>query len=192
MTFGLASPGPQAFLINLERSVRDLFSDGPSWKAVSIWQPYASLMARGVKTVITYHWPTDYRGGVAIHAAKTLDLASAPDELCYVALGPTWRESLPASAVVAVGQLVDVRPAPEILDQLSPADRMAGVFAAGRHAWMFENLRALRRPIPIAGRQGLFSWTAPDDLAERLGPVLDHAAEVHRLGWSPRELERLS
>lgn len=167
--------------------MRDLFSEGPSWKAVSLWQPYASLMARGAKTVITYHWPTDFRGGVAIHAAKTLDLASAPDALCYAALGVAWRESLPRSAMVAVGELVDVQPAEAVAERLSRADRASAVVAPGRFAWIFENVRALRRPIPMAGRQGLFNWKPPEDLHAQLGPVLDHAALTRALGWNPAE-----
>ena len=38
-------------------------------KAITIRQPYASLIARGVKTVETRSWATHYRGRIAIHAA---------------------------------------------------------------------------------------------------------------------------
>ena len=42
-------------------------------KALSLWQPWASLIAAGVKKVETRHWPTAYRGPIAIHAAKRLE-----------------------------------------------------------------------------------------------------------------------
>ncbi len=39
-------------------------------KALSLWQPWASAIACGSKTVETRHWQTKYRGPLAIHAAK--------------------------------------------------------------------------------------------------------------------------
>lgn len=40
-------------------------------KALSLWQPWASLVAIGAKTIETRSWSTSYRGPLAIHAAKT-------------------------------------------------------------------------------------------------------------------------
>lgn len=51
----------------------DLFGHRPTIKALSIWQPWASLVAAGVKRHETRHRATSYRGPVAIHAAKTID-----------------------------------------------------------------------------------------------------------------------
>ena len=39
-------------------------------KAITIWQPWASLVAVGAKTMETRSWPTKYRGPIAIHAAQ--------------------------------------------------------------------------------------------------------------------------
>lgn len=39
-------------------------------KALTIRQPWASLIALGVKTIETRSWSTSYRGPLAIHAAK--------------------------------------------------------------------------------------------------------------------------
>ena len=39
-------------------------------KAITIWQPWASLIACGAKVYETRSWKTDYRGPIAIHAAK--------------------------------------------------------------------------------------------------------------------------
>jgi len=39
-------------------------------KAISLWQPWASLVANGLKLYETRGWPTKYRGVLAIHAAK--------------------------------------------------------------------------------------------------------------------------
>lgn len=39
-------------------------------KALTLWQPWATLVALGVKTIETRSWSTSYRGPLAIHAAK--------------------------------------------------------------------------------------------------------------------------
>lgn len=49
-------------------------------KALTIRQPWASLIAHGVKTIETRSWRTHYRGPIAIHAGATADL-DTPREL---------------------------------------------------------------------------------------------------------------
>lgn len=39
-------------------------------KAITLWQPWASLIAIGAKKYETRSWKTNYRGPIAIHAAK--------------------------------------------------------------------------------------------------------------------------
>lgn len=162
----------------------DLFGEPASMKAISLWQPWATLMALRVKLDETRHWSTDYRGPIAIHAAKTLDLAAAPDELCEAAIGRFWQKDLPRGAIVAVGRLADIRRAEAVADHITRANRIAGNFAPGRFAWRIEDLRRLERPIPAVGRQGLFNWSPPADLETQLGPALDHGAAVRLIGWA--------
>lgn len=38
-------------------------------RAITLWEPWASLIASGVKTIETRSWATKYRGPLAIHAA---------------------------------------------------------------------------------------------------------------------------
>ncbi len=78
----------------------DLFGHIPTIKAISLWQPWASLVAAHVKRHETRHWSTEYRGLLAIHAAKTLDRAGAPDELCEAVLGR------PVAIALAAGHLL--------------------------------------------------------------------------------------
>lgn len=96
-------------------------------KAISLWQPWASLVWAGVKTIETRHWSTNYRGPLAIHAAKrkpTVDeafllplagLCASVDVIMVFAKQPL----IPFGAVVATCDLVDVVPmvekAPEFI-----------------------------------------------------------------------------
>lgn len=85
-------------------------------KAISLWQPWASLVAAGVKRHETRHWSTDYRGPIAIQAAKTIDTAGAPDLLCQQVLGPFWPKDVPTGVVVAIAELTDCIPTERAAD----------------------------------------------------------------------------
>lgn len=162
----------------------DLIAETRTLKALSIWQPWASLIARGVKRHETRHWSTPYRGPIAIHAAKTLDLAGAPDQLCRSALGLMWAQDAPLGAVIAIAELTAVERAEDIEGKLTRADREAGNYAPGRFAWRLTNVRALVEPIPLSGRQGLYNWTPPEDIGRRLRPALDHQVAGREIGWA--------
>jgi hypothetical protein len=41
-------------------------------KALTLWQPWATLIANGTKTIETRSWSTSYRGPLAIHAAAAI------------------------------------------------------------------------------------------------------------------------
>lgn len=52
-------------------------------KAITLHQPWASLIAIGAKQIETRSWPARYRGPLAIHAAKTFTDNQAL--ICYCA-----------------------------------------------------------------------------------------------------------
>lgn len=162
----------------------DLFGHTPTIKAITLWQPWASLVAAGVKRHETRHWKTDYRGPIAIHAAQRLDLAGCPDQLCADVLGQFWAKEIPLGAVVAVARLTACHQAHIVADHITPADREAGNFARGRFAWELQDIRALIDPVPATGRQGLFNWSPPAELDARRGPVIDHGAACRFFRWA--------
>ncbi len=162
----------------------DLFGHIPTIKAISLWQPWASLVAAHVKRHETRHWSTEYRGLLAIHAAKTLDRAGAPDELCEAVLGRDWRHKVPLGCFLAVANLTRCREAKRARADLTRADLAASNFTDGRYAWELADVRALKTPIPAVGRQALFSWTPPADLETLLGPRFCHREAARIVGWA--------
>lgn len=130
-------------------------------KALSLWQPWATLIAVGHKKVETRSWPTRYRGPIAIHAAKrklTDDEHELLHELAY-----EFNINLPAQlqlgAIVAIASLWDCyqmsRHDCEIQTEL---EEHVGGWEPGRYAWCLHNVTALREPIPARGAQGLWQW----------------------------------
>ncbi len=91
-------------------------------KALTLHQPWASLIALGVKSIETRSWSTSYRGPLAIHAGKEEPTTPMPlGHGCVVEIkgeGPVWMDeahdgewlALPLGAVVATCQLVAVVP----------------------------------------------------------------------------------
>lgn len=139
-------------------------------KAVSLWNPWALLVALGAKTFETRSWATNYRGPLVIHAAKYFT-----DEEKMYCLRPHFREclkqggyntlsSLPLGAALAVVDLVDCVPTSRIKDALSDRERAFGNYAPGRWAWKLTNVRMLAEPLPYRGAQGLWQWTYAGEL----------------------------
>jgi len=144
-------------------------------KALSVIQPWATLIASGVKTIETRSWPTPYRGPLAIHASKWLQpngrivnatvgeyLALCHEEPFCSALtqGGIERVSqLPSGAVVAIARLVDVVRT-DTLD-VDSYERAFGNYEPGRWAWRLADVRALPSPLPYRGQPGLWDWPDP-------------------------------
>ena len=126
-------------------------------KALSLWQPWASLVAIGAKSIETRHWSTHYRGPIAIHAAKRW----TREEQSITSLFRHTQTALPAlpplGAIVAVGRLAacEQMTAP-LIELVAEPERTYGHYTIGRWMWMLEDVVALGEPVPYRGRQGLF------------------------------------
>jgi hypothetical protein len=143
-------------------------------KALSLTQPWASLVALGQKTVETRSWPTRYRGWLAIHAAKGLADLTVPafEDLChrepfYAALAPVYgtggaiaTDQLPRGQIVAVCRLVDCCRV-DTIKPVSYPERAFGNYAPGRWAWQLAAIHILPMTVPARGMQGLWDWDAP-------------------------------
>ena len=91
------------------------------WRCLSLWQPWASAVAEGLKSIETRHWGTSYRGWLAMHATQRPPDTVVPglglsgpvggdDPHHAMDLLDGTRLRLPLGAVVAVARLVDVVP----------------------------------------------------------------------------------
>jgi activating signal cointegrator 1 len=121
-----------------------------------MWQPWAHLFAIGYKTFETRSWSTNHRGKLLIHAAKKWD--NELETLCkqepfrsYVGV-----QSLSFGAIIGSVEIVDVKPTKSIRDKLPDRERAFGDFSDGRFAWQASIPELFEKPIPYAGKQGLF------------------------------------
>lgn len=129
-------------------------------KAISLWQPWASLIVHGHKKIETRHWhpPRAVIGKrIAIHAAKLTShdhLLLAPP-FCDLLDGP-----LPHGCIVGTVKLSScVRMTPtNVADyaQRRPLEVQLGDWQPGRYAWVLRDPVLYEEPVPYRGSQGFF------------------------------------
>ena len=139
--------------------------------AISLWQPWATLVALGLKHYETRHWrcPERFIGcDVAIHSAKRWNSAMADfcrDPAITAALSqagferrtygkkcPSYR--LPLGQIVAVVRFGVCLPTTDVYPQ--PFEKLVGDYRPGRFAWPINSVRRLLNPIDEVGRQGFW------------------------------------
>jgi len=131
-------------------------------KAISLWQPWASLWLTPAKVHETRHWPTSHRGWLLVHAAKrTIDDYEgddALDQICDRIFGAGWSSTLPRGALLGIVNVVDCVRTEKILQGYQePDDYECGDFSEGRYGWRRDKFNVFDNPIPYRGAQGIFS-----------------------------------
>lgn len=149
-------------------------------RTISLWQPWATAIAIGLKSIETRHWCPKYRGPLAIHAARRWDSSQKEFAMVERGLG-RLPARLPFGAVIAVCDLVDVRPAAELVLSIKPIEKLYGNYTAGRFGWLLENVVELSEPVPFKGHQSFFD--VPDDLLPlTAGQQYDNRAKYGHFG----------
>jgi hypothetical protein len=140
-----------------------------NFKGLSLWEPWATAMADGLKQNETRSWPMSYRGDLVICAAKkrptlrelggnrvlheaALCLDSFGKALCVVEVYDCQRSEVFKPMVP--------RPLSSwVRDTIYVSEREweMGNYEPGRWIFMTRNLRRLRAPVYVTGRQGLFN-----------------------------------
>jgi activating signal cointegrator 1 len=116
-------------------------------KALTVRQPYAELIADGIKTLEVRSRPTRHRGPLAIHAAQTV----APEFR-----GIDWAEAYPRGLVVCVVNVVGCHELTTAdLEEAWLPDWFFDEVQGLLHAWELENPR---RTEPFACKGALNLW----------------------------------
>ncbi len=133
--------------------------------AITLWQPWASLIALGLKPYETRDRRPPHRligQRVAIHASlrrpKFDDVTPEIHQAMTAKTGNAlWFELLPYGAVVCTATLEGASPADQV-----PSDPF-GDYAAGSWAWRLTDVFPLRPPVPAKGWQMHgWTWAVPD------------------------------
>lgn len=101
--------------------------------AISVKQPWASMIARGEKTIETRTWKTEYRGDLLIVSSRSPVIPG-----------------LPAGQALCIINLTDCRP----MTRADETEARCKLYP-GAWSWVLEDVRPVR-PFPVRGKLGLY------------------------------------
>lgn len=113
------------------------------YKAISLKQPWANLVASGKKTIETRKWSTRYRGDLVICSSQNPKIEPYGKALCII-------------------ELYDIKP------MAKEYEKKACIKTYPRaYAWFLRNLRPISPPIRVKGSLGIFNLKLPLGLAKQ-------------------------
>ena len=149
--------------------------------AITLHQPWASLITLGIKTVETRSWPAPERlvgQTIAVHAGKRVvrKPGVAVENEMWAHLGEDWRKVIPVGAVLATVTLAGMARVKHVNPTTGHAvhDRSTevgcavglgqtridpwGDFSPDRWLCLLADVRALPDPAPAIGHQSFWRW----------------------------------
>lgn len=135
-------------------------------KAITIKQPWASLVVHGIKDIENRSWRTNFRGRVLIHASGShgrkfsVDLTDAQTKAAFATIAKeTMFGNMPFGSVIGSVEIVDC-----VINHSSIwADK-------GVYNWVLANPVLFKKPIPAKGRLSFWEY---DNLSEDARNVVD-------------------
>ena len=111
-----------------------------TYKAISLKQPWANLVAEGKKTIETRKWTTRYRGDLVICSSQTPKIKPYGEAICTV-------------------ELYDIKP----MVKEHEKDACCEVYD-GAYSWFLRNLRLLKPTFPVKGQLGIYEIEIPEEV----------------------------
>ncbi len=148
-------------------------------KALTIQQPWASLVAHGIKDVENRTWSTPYRGKLLIHAASKKAAANLldtlPIEWSAEIVNQVNMGALPAPAALPTGAIVGYV---ELAGIVGPGQDTESMWSEGpdAHKWVLRDAHVFDQPITgVRGQEGLWEFDLDEDSlpASRAVPIAD-------------------
>lgn len=139
-------------------------------KAVTIIQPWATLIAVAAKKIETRSWKTNYRGEIYIHAGKKIDRDFCYEDIPKRVLNMHGynTNNLPTGVIIAKAKLVDCAKVVESKEggAVLEGDKIYtvgsyefyfGDYTLGRYGWILEDIEVID-PIPAKGQLSIWNF----------------------------------
>lgn len=133
-------------------------------KALTLWEPFASCIAFGVKKIETRTYKTNYRGVLLIHAGKRAVDDYGMSLLSLLEKDYKQKITVNRGHIVARVNLVDcVQMTQDYIDKQTPLEKGLGGWYVGNWAWVLDEVVQIT-PIPATGAQGF--WVPNQEIME--------------------------
>lgn len=123
-------------------------------KALTIKQPWASLIIEGYKRFEFRGWKTNYRGELLIHAGKGIDKEASERLKGYL-------KEMPLGKIIEKVKLVDcIKTTPEFFEERVKENKdiySKSIFKE-EYAWQVELKEKFDNPIEVKGKLGLWNY----------------------------------
>ena len=127
-------------------------------KAISIKEPFATLITNGMKKIETRSWKTNYRGEIFIHASgKSLAKEFLTNDYVIELIKDM---DMNFGNIICKCNLVDcIYMDEEFLEHIkqSPMEYKLGEYKLGRYAWVMEDVEPIY-PIPAKGQLNIWNF----------------------------------
>lgn len=162
---------------------------GQEVRALTLHQPWATLVATGHKMVETRSWRTHYHGPLLIHSSRTYPRSGRELLVELIPYGPLfdrapWDEKCPLGTLIALTHLVDCVPTEALAKQsggpvelmewyrteeggpviIGELEAQLGNYGAERWAWLLDRVHVFSEPIPGKGSRGLWRCKIPPEV----------------------------
>ena len=136
-------------------------------QALTIREPWASLIVSTNKKFETRDWKRNYRGLLAIHSGKQsvpvedypLGLEEILDDLEITQndLNNNKQKIIAIATLKEIHLMTD-----KFINEQTELERLTGFWEPGLYAWELTNIKPLSEPIAARGMPGL--WEVPDNI----------------------------
>ena len=127
-------------------------------KVLSIKEPFATLIARGKKSIETRSWKTKYRGPLYIHASiSKIDKETLSRTELMDLVG---NDELSYGCIICKCDLVDcIYMTEEFIEDIKKdhQEYICGYYSVGRYAWVLDNIEIIDK-IPTKGKLGIWNY----------------------------------
>ena len=128
-------------------------------KALSLTEPYATLIKDGKKKIETRSWKTNYRGKLYIHSSSTKIPKEYKNNVELMSLVDI--NKLNYGNIICSCELVDcVEMTDKFIEKIkqNKNEYISGVYAKGRYAWILKDIKILDKPIKAKGHLGIWNF----------------------------------
>ncbi len=139
--------------------------------ALTVRDPWATLIAMGAKQIETRSYRTRHRGPIAIHSSKALKpedqqlCLQEPFHSMLEQVGIQSPSDMAKGAIIAIAEIVGCEQVPHVPEWEwyvpGEPERSFGFYSPGRWMWRLSNIERLAQPVPIRGMLGLWQLSEP-------------------------------
>ncbi len=126
------------------RSAQFVMRKRNTFSAISVYQPWADLIVRGIKDIEKRSWPTRFRGRILIHAGGVIKWDVVKEHRRSLGLDSVDDYEPHAMAIVGMAEIVDC------------VTTHRSRFFLGPYGFVLKNAVRFRKPIRYRGRQRIF------------------------------------